>query len=143
MSKSVQRELILPHPPSEVWRALTESEAMADWLMPNDFEPRVGHRFTLRSQPNPKVGFDGLIHCEVMECEAPSRLVYSWVAAGLDTRVSYDLEPDGDGTRLVFEHSGFVISEPWSKAAFRGAELGWERMLGALEDVVRRGVRPS
>lgn len=143
MTKRIQRELFLPHPPTDVWRALTESEAMADWLMPNDFEPRVGHRFTLESQPHPKVGFDGLIHCEVLECEAPSRLVYSWAAAGLDTRVSFQLEPEGDGTRLFFEQSGFEVVEPWSKAAFRGAELGWEKMLGALGGVVRRGVRRS
>lgn len=102
MSESIVRELYLPHPPGEVWRALTERAAIAAWLMPNDFEPRVGHRFTLRTHANPRLGFDGLIHCEVLECDAPWRLVYSWVAAGVDTRVSYRLEPDGAGTRLHF-----------------------------------------
>ena len=106
MSDSVRREMVLPHPPEAVWRALTEREAMAEWLFPSDFEPRVGHRFTLRSPSNPEQGFDGQIRCEVLECEPPSRLVYSWVAYGVDTRVSFRLEPVGDGTRLRFEQSG-------------------------------------
>ncbi len=140
MTKSLRRELYLPHPPHDVWRALTETEALADWLMPNDFEPRVGHRFTftLRVPPTPNPRFDGVIQCEVLQCDAPSRLVYSWVAAGIDTRVSYRLEPDGDGTRLFFEQSGFEVSEPWSRRAFKGAEQGWDHMLEALQDVLER-----
>ena len=39
-----------------------------------------------------------------------SRLVFSWSAGGpvVDTRVSFRLEPDGEGTRFLFEHSGFA-----------------------------------
>jgi hypothetical protein len=43
--------------------------------------------------------------------------------------VSFRLEPDGDGTRLVFEHSGFDLSQPWSDQAVQGAEFGWAKML--------------
>jgi len=143
MSDRILRELYLPHPPQDVWRALTESEAMAEWLMPNDFEARVGHRFTLRSQPKPHAGLDGLIHCEVLECDAPARLAYSWAAAGVDTRVSYRLEPEGEGTRLFFEQSGFDFSQPRGRTARRGAEYVWGRMLGALEGVLERRSRPA
>jgi uncharacterized protein YndB with AHSA1/START domain len=84
-------------------------------MFPNDTEPRVGHRFTFQVPPNPKVGFDGLVvSCEVLECEPASRLVFSWSAGGLnDTRVSFRLEPDGEGTRVLFERSGFDVSQPW------------------------------
>jgi Activator of Hsp90 ATPase homolog 1-like protein len=34
------------HPIDRVWAALTSSEALAAWLMPNDFQPVPGHRFT-------------------------------------------------------------------------------------------------
>lgn len=138
MSDRIRRELYLPHAPGDVWRALTEREAMADWLFPNDFEPRAGHRFSLRSQPNPNAGFDGLIRCEVLECDAPSCLVYSWSAYGVDTRVSYRLEPDGDGTRLFFEQSGFDFSQPGGGTARKGAEHAWKKMLAALEGVLER-----
>ena len=29
-------------------------------------------------------------------------------------KIAAMLEPDGDGTRLAFEHAGFDLSQPWS-----------------------------
>jgi uncharacterized protein YndB with AHSA1/START domain len=138
MTKAIQREIRVPQPREQVWRALADSTALAEWMFPNDFAPHVGHRFTFRVPPNPKVGFEGIIvQCEVLECEPPDRLVFSWSAGGLvDTRVSFRLEPDGDGTRILFEHSGFDVSLPWGEQAFRGAEFGWAKMLKQLPAVV-------
>ncbi len=135
MSRTIQREILIPQPRESVWRAITDSAALAEWMFPNDFEPRVGHHFTFRVPPSPGVGFEGLVvDCEVLECEQPDRLVFSWSAGGpvVDTRVSFRLEPDGDGTRLIFEHSGFDFSQPWAEQAFKGAEHGWTKMLGQL-----------
>lgn len=138
MTKSLQREVLFPQPRERVWRAITDSTMLAEWMFPNDFEPRVGHQFTFRVPPNPKAGFDGMVvRCEVLECEPPSRLAFSWSAGGLaDSRVSFRLEPDGKGTRVFFEHSGFDVSQPWGEQAFRGAEFGWAKMLKQLEAVV-------
>src|SRR5262249_17808941 len=36
---------VYPQPPERVWRALTTPEELAQWLMPNDFAPKVGHKF--------------------------------------------------------------------------------------------------
>ena len=79
----------------------------------------------------------------VLECDAPTRLAYSWAAAGVDTRVSYRLEPEGDGTRLFFEQSGFDFSQPRGSTARKGAEYVWGRMLSKLEDLVQRRSRPA
>lgn len=138
MTKSIQRELRIPQPREQVWQAITDRASLAEWMFPNDFTPRVGHRFTFQVPPNPKVGFEGMVvRCEVLECEQPSRLAFSWSAEGLEgTRVSFHLEPDGDGTRLQFEHSGFDVTQPWSDQAFRGAEYGWAKMLKQLAAVV-------
>jgi len=139
MTKSIRREVLMPQPREQVWQALTNSAALAEWMYPNDFEPRVGHQFTFRVPANPKVGFDGLVvHCEVIECEPPNRLVFSWTAGGpvVDTRVSFRLEPDGAGTRVHFEHSGFDVSQPWGEQALKGAEFGWAKMLKQLAAVV-------
>jgi uncharacterized protein YndB with AHSA1/START domain len=90
------------------------------------------------------MNFDGLVvRCEVLECEPPSadaggRLLFSWSAGGAveNTRVSFQLEPDGDGTRIHFEHSGFDLSVPFGEQALKGAEFGWAKMLKQLAAVV-------
>ncbi|CAN5506614.1 SRPBCC domain-containing protein [soil metagenome] len=140
MTKTIQREMVIPQAREQVWQAITDSEALADWMFPNDMEPRLGHRFTFRVPPKPEVNFEGMsVHCEVLECEPPSVLTFSWVAGGLaDSRVSFRLEPEGEGTRLHFEHSGFDVSQPWGEQAFKGAAYGWANMLGALPAVVAR-----
>jgi uncharacterized protein YndB with AHSA1/START domain len=87
----------------------------------------------------PEVGFEGLVvDCEVLECDPPRRLVFSWSAGGpvVDTRVSFQLEPEGSGTRLVFEHSGFDLAHPFGKQAFAGADHGWASMLERLTATV-------
>jgi len=139
MNHSIQRELQLPQPRERVWQAIANSTALAQWMYPNDFEPRVGHPFTFRVPANPQVGFDGLtVRCEVLECEPPDRLVFSWCVAGpvANTRVSFRLEPDGSGTRLFFEHSGFDLTQPKGDQAFKGAQYGWAKMLGQLSAVL-------
>src|SRR5438105_5573449 len=79
-----------------------------------------------------------VVRCEVLECEPLSRLAFSWSAGGpvVNTRVSFRLEPDGEGTRVLFEHSGFDVSQPWGDQALQGAEFGWAKMLGQLPAVV-------
>jgi uncharacterized protein YndB with AHSA1/START domain len=134
---SIRKEIVLPQPREVVWRALTDRAALAEWMYPNDFEPRVGHRFTFSVPPNPQAGFDGTVQCEVVECDPPRRLAYSWAGGPVvETRVSYRLEPEGDCTRIVFEHSGFDASQPWSKQAIKGAEYGWTQMLEALTRLI-------
>ena len=144
MTKAIQREILIPQSRQQVWRALTDSATLAEWMFPNDFEPRVGHHFTFRVPANPKANFEGLtVRCEVLECEPPSektggRLLFSWSAGGPveNTRVSFRLEPDADGTRVLFEHSGFDVSQPFGEQALWGAEFGWAKMLKQLAAVV-------
>ena len=41
MTESIRREVTLAAPPARVWRALTDSAEIAEWMYPNDFEPEV------------------------------------------------------------------------------------------------------
>lgn len=135
MSNTIYREVHLPQAPTQVWVAITDPASLAEWMFPNNFEPRVGHRFAFQVPPNPKVNFDGLtVHCEVLVCKPPEELAFSWSAGPpvVDTRVTFRLEPDGDGTRLFFEHTGFDLAHERGMQALRGAEFGWAKMLGQL-----------
>jgi uncharacterized protein YndB with AHSA1/START domain len=100
-------ERVYPHPPERVWRALTEPQALGEWLMPSTFQPKVGHVFQFRTDP--ASGFDGVIHCQVLEVDAPHRLVYSWLGgwAPQPTFVTWTLEPVAEGTKLRLDHTGF------------------------------------
>jgi uncharacterized protein YndB with AHSA1/START domain len=141
MSNTIRKEIVVPQGREQVWRALTDSSTLAEWMFPNDFEPRIGHEFTFKVPPNPKMNFEGLtVNCKVLECEPPTRLAFSWSAGGAvsNTQVSYQLEPEGDGTRLFLEHSGFDLSQPFGEQAFKGATFGWAKMLEKFTDVVTR-----
>lgn len=105
MQRTLVFEESYPHPREKVWAALTSSEAMADWLMPNNFAPRLGHQFQFRTKPAP--GFDGIVHCEVLEIDPPKTLAFSWRGGGIDTTVRFTLTSVESGTHLRFEQSGF------------------------------------
>ena len=139
MTESIKREIVVPQPPEQVWQALTNSATLAEWMFPNDIEPTVGHRFTFQVPGDPKGKFDGLVvRCEVLECKPPARLVFAWSAGGAveDTRVTFLLEPADEGTRILFEHSGFDVSAEFGEQAFQGAKFGWAKMLGKLSSVL-------
>ena len=125
----------MPHPPEKIWRALTQSHLIEEWLMKNDFQLRVGHRFQFRAQPVP--GWSGVTNCEVLEVDAPKRLAYRWgdgseSDSGLKTIVTWTLTPQADGTHVRMEHSGF---RPQDEGGYKGMGGGWPRILGGLERV--------
>jgi uncharacterized protein YndB with AHSA1/START domain len=106
MKADIDATATYPHPVERVWAALTSSDALAVWLMPNDFKPVVGHRFTFRTKPAP--GFDGIVRCEVLELDPPRRMVWTWAGGNIDTTVTFTLEQTADaGTRLRMHQVGF------------------------------------
>jgi uncharacterized protein YndB with AHSA1/START domain len=125
-TQSISMEFDLPHPPSKVWRALTEPELLAKWLMPTDMQPVVGKNFTFKTQPSP--GWDGTVNCEVKEIELHKRLRYSWAGGGIDTVVTWSLAPTAKGgTLLRLEQSGFRPDKS-ERRFFEGAKMGWQYM---------------
>jgi uncharacterized protein YndB with AHSA1/START domain len=138
-AKSISLEYDLPYPPTKVWRALTERELLAEWLMNNDMNPAVGQHFTFTSKPMP--WWDGIVRCEVLEIDPRKRLSYTWQSgpesSPLDTVVTWTLTPTSSGgTRLALEHSGFL---PSNGVALEGARTGWQRMVGdRLQEVLAK-----
>lgn len=106
MKDTIQFNIKYHFPIAEVWKALTDKEAMSAWLMPCDIEPVVGHTFQFKTKPFP--GFNGTINCEVLEVVEHELLSFSWSGGPLQqTKVSFKLEKSGDHTILYFKHSGF------------------------------------
>jgi cytochrome b561 len=101
-------ERVIPHPPEKVWRALTQTALLEDWLMKNDFTPTLGAKFTFRTQPMPH--WNGVVECEVLAGEPHRRLSYSWNAAAapgaVGLRAAGRQQLQGRGLRLAAQSRG-------------------------------------
>jgi uncharacterized protein YndB with AHSA1/START domain len=132
-TKSIVVERTMPHSPEKIWRALTQSPMIAEWLMKNDFKPVVGHKFQFQAKPVP--GWKGVTNCEVKEVDAPRRLVYAWgdgteSESGLRTVVTWTLTQTSNGTLVRMEQSGFRPEDEMGRQAMSG---GWPGILERLE----------
>jgi uncharacterized protein YndB with AHSA1/START domain len=139
MKRDLKLERVYSQSPERVWRALTDRRALSQWLMETDFEPTLGHQFTFRSKPQP--GWDGITYCEVIEIDPPRRLAYTWRGGTgkdkpltLDTVVRFTLAPEGTGTRLILEHTGF--SGLKSVLVSFMMKAGWKKKLRSTLDAV-------
>jgi uncharacterized protein YndB with AHSA1/START domain len=123
----VELDQFIESPPQEVWKALTDPALLALWLMPNDFEPRVGKRFTFVADC--PTAWEGDVACEVLELVPNERMVWSWQTSGMErpTRVVFELSASGDGTRLRLRHAGEA-----DEGVARDLEGGWPRKLASL-----------
>ena len=122
----VEREM--PHPPEKIWRALTQSHLIEEWLMKNDFKPDPGHRFNLTADW-------GAVDGQVETVDPNKTLSYTWETKDLRSVVTWTLTPTGTGTILRMEQSGFRADQ---QPYYRGAAVGWERFFSALEEVLER-----
>jgi uncharacterized protein YndB with AHSA1/START domain len=132
-TRSVVVEREFAHPPEKVWRALTLPHLMEEWLMKNDFQPVVGHRFHLRRSPRPDV--DIVLDCQVLVVDPNKRLSYSWAMNELEGVVTLTLTPTPAGTHLRMEQSGFPAA---LKQALAGATAGWLQVGARLENILAR-----
>ncbi len=129
---SIAYEFDLRHKPAKVWRALTNPELLAEWLLPViGLELAPGAKFTFKSPPQP--GWDGIVHCEYREIEAEKKISWVWVVGDIDTVVTFTLTPTESGTLLSLVQSGF---KPDQKQNFGGARYGWNMMGKKLVDVL-------
>ncbi len=106
MLRDLKKEIFYPHPPQRVWQVLTNRHALAAWLMENDFEPRVGHKFRFLYSSMPGLGES--IDCEVIELDEPKRLSFTWQDSMMyqPSIVTWTLKPVDGGTQLQLEHKG-------------------------------------
>ena len=102
----------------------TDPVALAAWLMPNDFQPVVGHRFTSSTSPRP--ASTASVHCEVLTVEPLHHLSFQLAWWSDRHHVSFSLEAVARGTQLTLEQLGFAGVAARSVGWMLGH--GWRRM---------------
>ena len=108
--EKVERSIVLESPIDDVWQAVTDPHQLSSWfgaLVDLDVRPGGKGRF---------VSDDGEVRdAVVVAVEAPRHVTFQWWMVGggrsggpTTTRVSFDLEPVDEGTRLTVVERGFV-----------------------------------
>ena len=90
----IEREIVLPAGPDEVWEALTDPEQLEEWFANEvELDPRPGGSGVFRWDDGDER------HATVREAEPGERLVLDW-EDGDEGEVLLELEPCEDGTIL-------------------------------------------
>lgn len=123
--------------PEKVWRALTEPEALKQWMAPSDAftipvaetDVRVGGRyhFIMRSPDGEEHDVSGIYR----EVVPNRRLVYTWAWKSTPEReslVTMELRAAAGGTELTLRHEQFFDEEARDKH-----QQGWTGCIGRLE----------
>jgi uncharacterized protein YndB with AHSA1/START domain len=118
MSEAIHQEVTIKATPERVYAALTDSGRFSQWTgAPATIEATLGGAFRC---------FGDMIEGRNVEMVPGRRLVQAWRAkswpAGRYSIVSFSLEPERDGTKIVFDQSGFPEGE---RAHLDG---GWHKM---------------
>lgn len=122
-------ERLLPHSPAAVWAMLTDPAKMIDWLAPGEIELKEGGAAKLNFVDS------GIVIDSTVTAFEPDRVLeYSWSSPGEPERpVRYEIQPEGDETRLVLE-----LTTPDDEDIARSC-AGWEAhlmmLLAAIEGV--------
>jgi uncharacterized protein YndB with AHSA1/START domain len=123
--------------PEKVFEALTDARMSEHYWHGNSVvsDWRVGSPFTLRLARH-----DNDITGEVLECDPPRRLAYSFLAhdgsdGGKPSRVTFELERQRDQVRLTMIHDGFEPGSP----ALEKVSLGWPLVLSSLKSYIECG----
>ncbi|MBM7563250.1 uncharacterized protein YndB with AHSA1/START domain [Paenibacillus sacheonensis] len=95
----IEQTQLFNAPIEKVWAAISTSEGLSAWFMPNNFEPVVGREFNIDA------GAFGVQPCVVNEIEAPKRISFQW---GKEWTITIVLEDQGDNrTQCTLIHAGW------------------------------------
>lgn len=110
----------LKHAPEAVWEAITEPAELAQWA---PFEAERSLATTGALKLTTVGGPSG--QCTVKRADAPRVLEYTWG----DQDLRWELEPNGEGTRLTLWHNITRNFIAWGAA-------GWHICLDVLDSVL-------
>lgn len=140
---AIVSEIQISAPPARVFRALSDASELERWFgspeCPNKFwkmDARVGGKYSYRTEAGSIVvnnvrEFE--CHGEILECDPPRLLVYTWIANWHDdkssrTVVRWELTPRQGGTHVKVTHSG-LAQLPVARKDYSGGWTGVVEML--------------
>ncbi|XEC97800.1 SRPBCC domain-containing protein [Paenibacillus tarimensis] len=108
----------------KVWEAVSTSEGIATWFMPNDFQAEIGYEFQMDAGPY------GMTSCKVTVLDPPNRLSFTW---GEDWTLTFELIEQGDRTEFTLIHSGWNTGNAVVRDRM---DHGWGELQYKLRDYV-------
>jgi len=116
MQKKIRKRRTYLLPVEEVWDALSNGKKLDAWFMENNFNPVEGASFEFFDKPGEK--WRGLYQGEIISCQPPVNLAFSWTHKNLrhTTYVWWRLDEEKRKTVLSLEHSGFKGLSDYFKA---------------------------
>lgn len=144
---TIRLERLLDALAETVWRYLTEAELRRQWFMggtdaapDSEFELLIDHdNLSSDDVPYPEsyAPMKGSAWNEKVLRFEPPRLLATTFQGGKNGTVTYELLPEGDGTRLVLTHSGIQ-----SGTGAQDFGSGWNSHLTVLQEkLAGRSVR--
>ena len=120
--------------PERVWQALTDPAFTARYWYGTQLESdwKVGSAITfVKPQGEPDTG-------KVLVADKPRKLSFSWhIAWGEmskepDSRVTFTIDPEGDGVKLTLVHDDFIEGS----LAAEALKNGWKGILAGLKNTL-------
>ncbi|MBY0123684.1 SRPBCC domain-containing protein [Bacillus sp. S/N-304-OC-R1] len=130
--QDIKKTVVFDAPIEKVWKAVSSSEGIASWFMPNDFQAEVGYEFHIQSPFGPSP-------CKVLKIEEPHHLSFSWDTDGWF--VSFDLKDLGNRTEFTMVHGGWKQADHIVPKAGRSASEVRDTMNGGWEGLVNQRLR--
>jgi uncharacterized protein YndB with AHSA1/START domain len=136
---TIRLERLLDAPADTVWRYITEAELRVQWFM-GGTDAKPGGEFELLNDhdnlsdddvpyPEDYAPYKGRMWHEKVLRFDPPRLLETTFQGGEHGRVTFELFPEGDRTRIVVTHSGIV-----SPTGSQNFGSGWNSHLTVLEE---------
>jgi uncharacterized protein YndB with AHSA1/START domain len=118
--------------PDRLWEAITDPEQMKQWYLPvKEFRPEVGFETRFKQHSRGRL----FPHVwKVTEVIPNQKISYDWRLEGFpgNSRVTFELTPDGDGTRIKVTHIGLETfgGDKDPVFSFQNFTEGWNSFIG-------------
>lgn len=132
--QDIRQTVVFDAPIQKVWEAVSTSEGIAAWFMPNDFQPKIGHEFHLQSPFGPSP-------CKVLEFDPPNRFSFAWDVSGWIA--SFELKEQDEKTQFTLTHTGWGETDEVVPKAGEKNSVVRDRMDAGWTMLINEGLRKA